>query len=186
MYLHYLCISLNLTRPCCRLQRLNHINSFPESSYVYYCNTKIFWQVCKILLCFLFWARMTCTISIKMYQLHNCDLFLKFSASGSSEQELINDYNFFRLYHSHNNLKSHAVPCSFSELQPWTRHIRTNKDAHHKRTSDTDLKQHLCMENEGVTVVTSQVLPVPSSNRAQGVQHQQSPEALFTGNNKIS
>lgn len=99
MYLHYLCISLNLTRPCCRLQRLNHINSFPESSYVYYCNTKIFGQVCKILLCFLFWARMTFTISIKMYQLRNCDLFLKVSASGSSAEELISDYKFFRLYH---------------------------------------------------------------------------------------
>lgn len=54
MYLRYLCISLNMTRPCCRLQRLNHINSFSESSYVYYFNAKIFGQVWKIYCVFYF------------------------------------------------------------------------------------------------------------------------------------
>lgn len=32
-----------------------------------------------------------------MYDLDNCDLFLKDSASRSSEQEHITDYKFFRL-----------------------------------------------------------------------------------------
>lgn len=97
MCLCYLCISFNLTRPCCRLQRLNHIHSLPESSYVYYCNTKMFGQVFRILLCFVFWARMTFNISIKMYLLYHCVLFLKDSPSRSSEQELITDYKFVRL-----------------------------------------------------------------------------------------
>jgi len=115
MYLYYLCISFNLTWPCCRLQRLNHIHSLPESSCVYYCNTKMFGQVFRILLCFVFSARMTFNISIKIYQLQHCDLLLKDSASRSSEQELIADYKFFRLstllqaFHTHTNLNSHAV-----------------------------------------------------------------------------
>lgn len=54
IYLYYLCISFNLTRPCCRLQRLKHFHSPLENSYVYYCNTKTFGQVFIILLCFAF------------------------------------------------------------------------------------------------------------------------------------
>lgn len=123
MYLCYLCIPFNLTRACCRLQRLNHIHSLPESSYVYYCNTQMFGQVFRILLCFVFCTRMTFNISIKMYQLHHCDLFLKDSASGSSEQELITAYIFFRLNaHTHNNLNSHPVPhsCFRLTIMNWT------------------------------------------------------------------